>query len=173
MKKIIVTLTACVLITGCVGGGSSGDVMDKVLTDFGIREPGEDYVQPSDKVYARLDTVGKTELDRMNAENRFGEVKFEESEALGGGYYKERKVYENYYPLEASRMSRTSQSERGYVGYIDYSYRIYQSERVPSRTEAQALSADIPTGDRGRETYRYNFGPAGDWSGAEGERTNR
>lgn len=158
---------------GCGSSGGGSGVADKVLTDFGLREKPDGYVEPSDKVYDRLDTVGKQEMSRMNAESRHGVVKFEQSGTLGGAYYKEVKLYEDYRPIDAQRMSRNSQSERGYVGFIDYTYRIFQSERRPNKTEVDALSATIPTGDEGRETLRYTFGPAGEWNGYPGEPVRR
>lgn len=168
MKRFI-AIAVVLVMCGC-GGGGGGGVVDKVMTDFGMRERPEGYTEPSDRVFDKLDEVGKAELSRMNQRNRHGEIKFQEEQGLGGVFYKEVKVYEDYRPLDAQRLSRTSQRERGYVGYIDYSYRVYQSERRASRTEAQSLSANIPTGDRGRETYRYRFGAAGEWDGREGER---
>lgn len=155
-------------LAGCQGGGNGG-VANKVLTDFGIKEKGDDYVEPSDKVFSRLDAVGDREMKRMNAEGRHGEIKFEQSGTLGGAYYKEVKVYEQYRPLDAQRMSRNTQSDRGYIGFVDYSYRVYQSERRPNKTEVEALTANIPTGIDGRETYRYTFGPAGEWNGYPGD----
>lgn len=169
MKKLS-AMVLVLAIAGC-GGGSSGGVVDKVMTDFGLREAPEGQAQPSDRVFAKLDGIGQSEMARMNGRGRHGEIKFQEEEGLGGVFYKEVRVYEDYRPLDAQRLSRTSQRERGYVGYIDYTYRIYQSERRNTRNEAQALSADIPVGDRERETYRYYFGASGEWNGGEGELT--
>lgn len=172
MKKVV-TILAVLSLAGCGGGsGSGGGVMDKVLTDFGVREAPEGHEEPSDRVFAKLDAVGQAELERMNSRDRHGEIKFQDEDGLGGVFYKEVKIYEDYRPLDAQRLSRTSQSTRGYVGYIDYTYRIYQSERRATRTEAQALSATIPVGSRERETYRYHFGASGEWNGGAGERSN-
>lgn len=159
---------------GCAGGGGGGGggVMDKVLTDFGIREPGEDYVAPSDRVFDRLDGVGAQELRRLNSENRQGTVHFQEDTPLTGKYYREVKVYERYTPLDAQRVSR-GRGQAEYVCYIQYNYTVYQSDRFNTRTEAEAAPADINTGERGTEVYRYNVGPTGVWQGRRGELTRR
>ena len=174
MKKVAV-FALCALMTACASsGGSSGGVVDKVMTDFGLRAKPEGYVEPSDKVFAKLNDVGKAEMRRMNAAQGHGEVKFQsDGSALGGQYYKEVKRYESFQPLDAERLSRSTQAQRGYVGYIDYKYRVYQSERTSSRTKATTLRATIPTDIEGHETYRYKFGPGGGWDGGRGELTHR
>jgi hypothetical protein len=162
---------ACLLVTGCLR--TPGEVTDKVLSDFGLRERPEGYVSGTDRVFDRLGTVGQTELKRMNVENRHGDVKFQDDAGFGGKFYKEVKRYEESRPLDAQPVARGAQGERGFVGYLDYSYRIYQSERTDTRAEAAALSATIPTDDQGRETYRYRFNSGGIWDGQKGERTSR
>ena len=92
---------------------------------------------------------------------------------MRGRYYKEVKVYESYFPLDAEAVNTGSQTERGYQGYIEYRYRIYQSARKPTRAEAMAATADIPTDEEGRETYRYRFNSSGVWTGGEGEPSRR
>ena len=166
-------LAICLFLSACGSSGSNTGVVDKVLTDFGIRQPGDDYEQPSDRIFSRLDAVGKSEMSRMNGAARYGEIKFQDDGGLGGMYYKEVKLYETYRPLDAQRMSRTSARERGYFGFIDFSYRVFQSERRSNRTEASALSANIPTDTTGHETYRFTFGPGGTWTGQKGELTRR
>jgi len=146
--------------------------MDKVLTDFGIREPGEDYVAPSDRVFERLDGVGAQEMRRLNAEGRQGTVHFQEETPLTGKYYREVKVYEHYTPLDAQRVSR-GRGQAEYICYIQYAYTVFQSDRFSTRTEAMAAPADIHTGESGTEVYRYNVGPTGVWSGRRGELTRR
>lgn len=146
-----------------------GQVVEKVKYDFGIGEKPEGYESPTDRIMAQLDKVGKTELKRLNFDGRHGEVKFQEEGNLGGKYYKEVKVYEDYRPLEARAITRGTQGERGFVGLIQYSYRVYQSARTSNRTEAAAEPANIRTDLTGRETYRYSFGPGGVWDGAAGQ----
>lgn len=146
--------------------------MDKVLTDFGIKEKPEGYVSESDKAFQRLDEVGKTELKRLNIEERHGEIKYEE-QGLRGFYYKEVKVYDNYYPLDVQPVAHASDGGMGYTGYIEYSYRVMQSPKKTSRAEASAEVASIPTDNQGRDTFRYNFGPGGIWDGGKGERAKR
>src|SRR5690606_26575285 len=88
------------LAVGCAGNG--GGVVDKVLVDFGVREPGADYVSGTDRVFERLDGVGNQEMRRMNVENRQGTVQYQEdSGGLSGRYYREVKVYERHQPLDA------------------------------------------------------------------------
>lgn len=157
----------CLAAAGCASSGTG--VVDKVLQDFGVRERPEGYTSGTDRVYERLTEVGRSELRRMNTQGRHGEVKFEESGGLRAKYYKEVKVYENFYPLDAGPTARTSANERGYVGYIEYSYRIFQSARKSNRTEAAAEQATIPTTERGREKYRYRFSAGGVWRGGKGE----
>lgn len=157
------------LLIGCGGGGVS-----TVLQDFGIQERPDDYVSGSDAVFTRLGEVGKSEMERMNAEGRLGEIRFDEDAAGSKGrFYKRVKMYERYYPLEAKATSRSSSEGRGYVGYIDYSYRIFESARSTNRTEAAAFLATIPTDERGRESYRYRFSGSGEWGGRAGERLNK
>jgi hypothetical protein len=148
----------------------SGGVVDKVLVDFGIKEKPEGYVEPSDRVYTKLDMVGKAELKRLNQANQNGEIKFQEGDGVGGKYYKEVKIYESFHPLDAQRQQRANMSDAGYTGVVEYTYMIYQSARKSNRTEAAAEQASIRTGKGGREAYRYHFNSAGEWLGGSGER---
>lgn len=152
------------LALGCAGAGS------KVMQDFGLQERPDDYVSGSDKVMAKLPEVGKTELVRLNAASRTGDVLYERMDALNGAYYKKARVYEEFRPLDANFTNRTNGNEKdAYVGYIEYTYQIHESPRRPSRIEAMAENASIPTGERGSETFRYRFGMSGTWDGAKGE----
>jgi hypothetical protein len=170
VKNIALVLVAGLLIAGCQSS-SEGGVVNKVLADFGLKERPEGYVAPSDRVFERLDEVGAGELKRLNMENRRGEIKFQE-DGPRGLYYKETKFYEDYYPLDAqvTHSSPTDTDSHTYNGYIEYSYRVYQSARKQTRAEAEAESADIPTDEMGRETYRYRFNAGGAWMGGKGER---
>lgn len=161
----------CLAMLGCETG--PGGVADKVLSDFGLRERPEGYVSGGDRVFQRLNTVAAAEMKRMNMESRHGEVKFQDDAGFGGKFYKEVKQYEDSHPLDAQPVSRAAEGERGFVGYIEYRYRMYQSERRDTRAEAEALSASIPTDKSGSEMYRYRFNSGGNWDGQEGERTNR
>lgn len=156
-------------MAGCQGQGGQ-TVVDTVMSDFGIKEKPEGYVSGSDKVVERLNEIGEVEIKRMNQAERLGEVKVEE-EGLQVRYFKEVKEYVSYYALDASATSRNSDRDRGFVGYIEYRYRMLQSPRKPTRTEAQAESATIPTGEEGREVYRYRFNSGGVWDGGKGERS--
>jgi len=169
VKRLAVIL-AFLTAAGCET--PEGGVANKVLVDFGVREAPEGYERGSDTVYNRLSDVGATELRRLNAENRHGTVKFEQ-EGLRGAYFKELKVYEDFYPLDAVATTSGTQRDRGFLGYIDYTYRVYQSARFESRVEAETATATIPTGDSGRETYRYRFNQGGFWNGSKGERASR
>ena len=171
MKRLSIALLV-LLIGGCQRG--PGEVTNKVLQDFGLQKRPEGYVSGSDRVYEKLPTVGEAEIRRMNAEGRQGEIKYQE-EGLRGLYYKEVKVYERCYPLDAQASSGGSQREDGpsYVGYIEYSYRYFQSARKGTRAEAEAESASIPTDVTGRETYRYDFNSGGNWDGSAGEKSRR
>ena len=164
---------ALALILACSCASSPGEVAQKIKYDFGIGEKPEGYESPSDKVMAQLDKVAKTEMKRLNLDGRQGKVHFQEETGLLGKFYKEAKVYEDYYPLEARVASRSAGGSRGYIGYIDYTYRVFQSERKTNRTEAAAASASIGTDDRGREQYRYTFSTGGVWDGRKGELVQR
>jgi len=166
VNRWIAGLAVLALAAGCRTDGQS--VGEKVLVDFGLREAPEGYQTPSDRVFERLRSIGETEMARMNNAARFGEVKFQEDGPLSGAYYKEVKRYERFRPVEANAISRGAQGERGFVGYIDYTYQVYQSERKPNRAAAAAETADIPTGERGNDLFRYRFGPGGDWDGKAG-----
>ena len=162
----------CLLGLLCLAGcqSESGGVTQKVLADFGIGEHPEGYVSGSDKVYQQLDTVGQTEIKRMNAEGREGQIKFEQ-DGLKGRYFKEAKVYESAHPVDVK--ATTASSDRGFVGFIEYEYRMFRGEAKPTRAEAAAQTADISTDTTGRETMRYNFGVAGAWDGGKGERSSQ
>jgi hypothetical protein len=168
--RIFLPILLCLVIVSCATDDDVG-VVEKVKYDFGIGEKPEGYETGTDRVMTRLDGVGKTEMKRMNVEGRHGDIKFQEEGNLGGKYYKEVKVYEAYRPMDARPVSRTSRGERGFVGYVQYDFQVYQSPRVTTRVEAEASSANIETGVSGRETFRYSFGASGAWDGAPGELT--
>lgn len=154
-----------VILCGCSSGSGS-----KVLQDFGLQERPDDYVSGADRVLAKLPDVAKTELVRLNAASRTGEVKYERVDSLRGAYYKRVKVYEDFRPLDANYTTRQStQQSTAYVGYIEYLYQYFESPRLESRIEAQADIATIPTGERGSETFRYQFSSGGVWNGGKGE----
>lgn len=169
MRYFVLALLGLVM-AGCAS--SPGSVADKVLADFGLKERPEGYVSGGDRVFDRLATVGATEMKRLNMENRHGEVKFQDA-GFGGKFFKEVKKYEDANALDAQPMSRAAAGERGFVGYVEYRYRMYQSERRDTRAEAEALTADIPTDESGSEVYRYRFNSGGIWDGQKGERTSR
>jgi hypothetical protein len=167
----IAGLTASILTLVAVGCATDDNVSvaEKLKYDFGIGEKPEGYVTATDNVLDRLDDVGKTEMKRMNSGSRHGEINFQENDELKGMFYKETRRYESYLVLDARSVSRTSQKGRGYVGFVEYTYQVYQGERRSTRAEAAAQPASIRTDERGRETLRYNFGPSGAWDGASGE----
>jgi len=146
-----------------------GGVVNKVLSDFGLKEKPEGYVSGADRVFENLSTVGATEMKRLNTLEQHGKVKFQQDAELRGKYYKEVKVYEAYFPSEVKPVSGVHEAT-GYVGYIDYQYRIFQSMRKESAALAEGETADIPTDTTGRERLRYEFGSTGDWKGGRGER---
>jgi len=147
--------------------------MQKVKYDFGIGEKPEGYVTGAELVMSNLSKVGDTEMKRMNMASRHGEIKFQDEGGLKGKFYKEVKVYDACYPLDARAVTKAAEGDRGYVGLIEYSYRVYQSERFSTRAEAEAASASIPTDISGRETFRYRFSASGVWDGAPGELTRK
>jgi len=171
MRLLIATLI-CAAIAGC--SSPPGGVTNKVLTDFGIRQQDENYVSGTDQVYQRLPEVAKPELDRLNAQERRGQIVFKQ-DGLKGVYQKKVKRYENFYPMDAVPIATNSQGmgPRGYYGSIEYSYRYYLTPPQATSTEAEAETASIPTDEQGRETFRYSFTPGGTWDGAKGERTKK
>lgn len=164
------TAIALLALAGC--SSPPGGVGNKVLTDFGIRQKAEGTVTGTDVVYQKLPEVGRAELDRLNAIERRGTIKFKQ-DGLHGVYVKRIKRYENAYPVDAVPVSTNSQSTglTGYNAYVEYSYRIFESAPKPTSTEAQAADADVPTEEQGREQYRYTFTPSGSWDGGKGQRT--
>ncbi|MCX5771437.1 MAG: hypothetical protein NTZ09_14375 [Candidatus Hydrogenedentes bacterium] len=164
MYRLLAAAMVCALLCSCEG------TMDKVMADFGLKARPEGYVSGSDKVMEQLDGVGATEMKRMNMAEQRGTVKFQKESEVRGKYYKEVKKYERYVPTDAQAVNRAALSDTGYAGYLDYTYRIYQSERKPTSAEAAAESATIPTDVTGHETYRYTFSSAGQWNGSKGER---
>ena len=174
MRRYIPSLLAfgllVTLLSGC--GSAPGGVGNKVLTDFGIREQQEGVTTGTDVVYQKLPEVGKAEIDRLNAMERRGAIKFKQ-DGLHGTYVKRVKRYEAAYPIDATPVTTNSQTTglTGYNGYIEYSYRYFESAPKPSSTEAQAAAVDVPTDEQGREGYRYSFSPSGTWDGGKGQRT--
>lgn len=167
MKRLACTIVVSTLLLGCAGGDGGGS---KVLQDFGLQDRPEGYVSGSERVRERLNDVGKTELSRLNRADRNGEILYDDAQALRGKYYKRVKVYKRYYPVDANAVGRTSfNDERGFVGYVEYTFEYYESPRKNSRAEAIAELADIPSGEGGRGTYRYRFNSSGVWNGAKGE----
>jgi len=164
VKKLVVAIAICLVFTACQT--PEGGVMNKVLSDFGLKEKPEGYVSGADKVFPTLNSIGPEEMARLNAEERQGTVEFQE-EGLKRKFYKQAKVYESFYPIE---VAVGSGSERAYVGYIDYTYQMYQSPRKDTRVAAQNETASIPTGETGRERLRYNLSQNGNWDGAKGEK---
>jgi len=158
-----------VAVVGCAR--TPGEIAEKVAYDFGIGERPEGYVTASDRVMENLTQVAEVEMKRMNMAQRHGEVKFQDEGGLRGSYYKEVKTYESFYPLDARAVSKSVDGDRGFVGYIEYTYRVYQSERKANRTEAAAASANIATSETGREAFRYRFSSGGVWDGRPGELT--
>lgn len=164
MYRLGAAVIACGLLCSCAG------TVDKVMADFGLKERPEGYVSGSDRVMEELSTVGAVEMKRMNSAQQQGEVKFQREGDFRGKYYKEIKKYVGYVPLDAQATNRASLNESGYTGYLEFTYRIYQSPRVATSAEAAAESATIPTDITGRETYRYRFGSSGQWTGEKGEK---
>lgn len=151
--------------TGCAGVG------EKVMYDFGVGDRPEGYVSTTDKIMENLPEVGAVEIQRLNAEARRGEIKFQEEGEFRGKYYKETKIYERAVPVDASAAPRTASDRdtRVFYGYIDYMYRVYQGPRRDTRAEAEADRATIATSETGRDSYRYRFGLSGEWNGGRGE----
>lgn len=169
MNKLLVFI-ACVALAGCVRG--PGEVADKVLTDFGIKKQPEGHVSDSDRVFKQLDTIGPVEMKRLNLAQGENTVKFQ-NDGLRGMYYKEKKVYESYYPLETSASGRSGDASEGFSGYIEFNYRVYQSARVSTRTEALSMDTDIPTDTTGSDVFRYRLNATGVWDGAKGQKAKK
>lgn len=162
------------VLTLCIAGCSS-NAKNTVLQDFGLQERSEDYVSGSDRVMTSMRTVGITELKRLNILHQRGEIKFQASQGdLSGKYYKEVKRYQKSYPIAAQPMPRTgNKNNTGFTGTIDYSYEMYEGPRFNNKTEAEASNATIPSGIKGRESFRYIFTSSGTWNGGKGKATSR
>ena len=171
MKKALTIAVVCMALISCET--PEGGVVNKVLTDWGIKKAPEGQVSETDQIFERLGPVGATEIKRMNTELQHGQVKFQQDGELKGKYYKEVKVYESFYPVEVKTVTRTGDNEPGYEGYIEYAYRMHQSTRKGAAVEAEAESASIPTDTVGRDLYRYRFRAGGEWDGAKGEKAKR
>ncbi|MFP6583331.1 MAG: hypothetical protein VCD00_12360 [Candidatus Hydrogenedentota bacterium] len=158
-----------VLMCSVVVAGCGGNVGSTVLQDFGLQERSEDYVSGRDRTMESMRMVGAAEVKRLNAAGRHGELVYDDSEALRGKYFKRVKKYMRAYALEAQPVSRSgNRKETGFTGLIEYSYEFYEGRRASNRTEAQAADAEIPTGERGRDTFRYRFSSGGVWNGGKG-----
>lgn len=169
MKWMLIVI-CCLGFAACQS--TPGSVTEKVLADFGLRDHPEGYVSGSDRVFEQLDTVGATELNRLNAAARHGTIEFE-GEGVRGQYFKRVKVYESYHPLDVRAITGGGARDRGYTGLIEYRYRVYEGARRSTRTEAAAESANLITDVEGRETYRYTFSMGGVWDGTRGEQSRR
>ena len=169
--RTVFAIVCASLLVLCSCQSAPDGVVNKVLVDFGLREKPEGYVSGGEEVFERLNAVGETELQRINTAARGGEVKFQAESGLRGKYYKEVRVYETFYPLDVKPVAKGHEVERGYVGYIQYAYRVYQSPPKSTRAAAASDRASIVTNETGRETYRYTFNGNGQWNGAKGERT--
>ena len=89
IRYSVVAVVCAIVLAGC----SSGGVGQKVLYDFGIGEAPEGYVSTTDKIMENLPQVGAVEMQRLNAENRQGEIQFLEKGEYRGKYYKTMKVF--------------------------------------------------------------------------------
>jgi len=170
MKKMWLVLPCQLLLAGLLVTGCQTGVVNTVLVHWGIRQAPEGTPNETDKIFNKLASVGEIEIKRMNQENQRGKILFQDKGDMRGKYYKESKVYENYFPVDVETASRVRGEDQGFVGFIEYSYRIYQSERKTNRTEAEAQAPCIPTDQTGRERYRYAFGPTGEWNSRKGQR---
>ncbi len=166
--KWILPICAVLMLAACQT--DSGSVTEKVLADFGLGERPEGYVSGSDRVFEQMDSVGATEMKRLNAVERHGEILFE-GEGVRGKFYKQVKVYESYYPLDVQAVSGGGTRDRGFTGLIEYRYRIFKGAPRGTRTEAAAEPASIATETTGKEVYRYSFSTGGVWNGGSGERS--
>ena len=153
-----------------VMAGCGSNVGQTVMQDFGLQDRPDDYVSGEDRVFQSMRAVGDTELKRLNTENRRGEIVYEDAGNLQGKYYKRVKRYDRAYPLDATPEGRRSNRVvQGYSAIIEYSYEIYEGRRESNRTNAEATDAEIPSGERGRDRFRYHFSTSGNWDGNEGE----
>ncbi|MFP4190845.1 MAG: hypothetical protein ACLFU6_02120 [Candidatus Hydrogenedentota bacterium] len=165
-----VMLALALVVLGCQR--TPAEVGNKVLSDFGMRERAEERSSAADRVFDRLDHVGQIELDRLNTQHRHGEIAYEEEGPLRGHYYKQRREYVDYRPVNVTPRGGSGAREKGDAGYIDYTYELYRSEPQNSRVEAQAATANMPTGATEKETLRYFFDSNGSWDGDPGEPTS-
>ncbi len=165
-----VAMILCIMLTACQT--DSGTVVDKVMADFGLRDYPEGYESGSDRVYQQMETVGVTEMKRMNTMGRHGEVKFEE-DGRRGQYHKEVRIYESFVPVDVGANTGGGTRDRGFTGTMEYRYSILRGEPKATQAEAAAESTTITTEEKGSETYRYNFSATGVWDGAPGEKVNR
>ena len=174
MPNFIRSSVYCVLIAFSVVSCSS-NVASTVKQDFGLQERPEDYVSGSERAMKTLRTVGVTEIKRLNTENQHGEVKYQSIDGdLNGKFYKEVKIYTRSYPISAEPVSRSGNIKNsGYNCTIDYAYEIYEGPRFSNRTNAEASDASVPSGVKGRDTYRYSISSSGTWDGSNGKATSR
>lgn len=171
MKRLLFSLIIAIIPLTSLNSCQTpqGGVVNKVLSDFGLREKPEGYISETDKVFQRLSEIGTAEIKRLNQENRQGEIKFEQR-GPRGEYYKEVKIYEQFFPLDVNPISHSGETGQSYIATIQYSYKVYRSAPKPTRAEAENATADIPTDIYGRETYRYTLGPGGIWNGEKGQK---
>ncbi len=108
MKRLISSLVIALITLTSLNSCQTpeGGVVNKVLSDFGLREKPEGYISETDKVFLKLSEIGTAEIKRLNQENRQGEIKFEQK-GPRGEYYKEVKIYEQFFPLDVNPVSHS------------------------------------------------------------------
>jgi len=179
MYKRLHIMAVCVMVLVCMAGcARAKQVTNQMLADFGLRpQPVIEKPDIEGEIRAKLASIGKTELDRLNGNPANVEVKFETmpGSSIGlGQFYKTVKVYENAYPLDVTRKRapQVQQSETlrklGYTARIEYRYRIYRGKPSPSRDDARDSVADIKTDEAGREILIYHFDETGAWDAEHG-----
>ena len=164
MRRLML-FSVFVVLAGC-----SSNVGQTVMQDFGLQDRPDDYVSGEQRVMQNMRAVGVQEMKRLNTLNRRGEIIYEEGDNFQGKYFKQVKVYERAYAVDASPEGRRSnRTVTGFTGTIEYAYQYYEGRREANRTNAEAADAVIPTGRTGRDRFRYHFSTSGNWDGNAGD----
>lgn len=164
MYRLLFCSVALLGFSACSGVG------DKVMQDFGLQERPADYEAGTDRASDELERVGKTEMARLNNDAREGEVVLRSENEAVGTYFRERKIYESYKVLDsfATTGRRGTGSDRGFSGYIEYTYEVYESLPAENRLLAERAPTTVSTGRRNTTVLRYEMNAAGRWNGSPG-----
>ncbi|MCD6288184.1 MAG: hypothetical protein J7M12_03625 [Candidatus Hydrogenedentes bacterium] len=169
------------MVCFAAGCKSTVGLIDATLGGLGIeKSKTSDSRTVQEIIRSRIPIVAEQELKRLNYTAESTRIVFVRSQGdpLGGGkYYKERRVYERWYPGEIKPSSRGPKVSAGlnsnnrttsWSVVIEYRYRTYRGPEKTSREEAAASETVAVDKSSAFERYKYGFDRHGQWDGKPG-----